>query len=141
MAKIITADNFSGQKLIYRQHAYHSSSVEAYIYMSSFTTASNYPYLSFPMTFNGKLTKVNFKNNPYSSYSSGPTGSWAKWRVFRNGAYSYVDTYNYTAGTPGELANFEFSNATFSAGDDLKFSFQSDGYWRYVTVMMEFETT
>lgn len=141
MGKIITSDTFSGQKLIYRQHAYHSSSTEAYFYMSGFTTTSNYPYLTYPMTFNGKVTKVNLKNNPYSSYSSGPTGSWATWRIFRNGAFSYYNTYNYTAGTAGELADFEFSNATFSAGDDLKFSFQSNGFWRYVTVMIEFEAT
>jgi len=141
MKKIITADTFQGQKIIYRQHAYHSASTEAYIYLSGFSTASNYPYLPWPMTFDGKLTKVNVRNNPYSSYSSGPTGSWAKWRVHRNGAFSYVDTYNYTAGNAGELADFEFSNATFSAGDELRFSFQSNGYWRYISVMMEFEVT
>lgn len=140
MAKIITADSFPGQKLIQWTYGYHSSTSTTYIYPTGMTTTSTYPYIYWPMTFNGKLVKATLRNNPYSSHTSGPTGSGATLLINKNGSLLANNTQSYTAGTAGQMLNFSFTNATFSASDYLVFSFDCDGVWRYVNWMFEFET-
>ncbi len=140
MAKIITADSFPGQKLIQWTYGYQGSTSTTYIYPTGMTTTSNYPYIYWPMTFNGKLVKATLRNNPYSSYTSGPTGTGATLLISKNGSLLANNTQSYTAGTAGQMLNFSFSNATFSASDYLVLSFNCDGLWRYVNWMFEFET-
>jgi len=144
MAKIITADNFPGQKMMLWHYFYHSSTSQMVIYPTGVTTNTTYPYGKMPMPFDGKATKAMIINSPYSSYTSGPTGSSATFYVYKNGSQLDSDTQTYTVdpiiGAPYEKLTFTL-DASFSAGDYLEFRFQSNGLWRYCNSIFEFEIT
>ena len=141
MAKIITADNFPGQKMFLMWYGYHSSTSTYTLYPNGMSTASPYAYERMPTTFDGEVTKVTLSNNPAGSYNTGPTGSSATLYVYKNGVLLDSDTQAYTAGTAGQQLFFTFSSATFSAGDNISLRFSANGLWRYVTWGIELSAT
>lgn len=140
MGKIITADNFTGQKMMLWHYFYHSTTSQYIIWPQGMQTNLTWPYGKLPMTYEGKVTKVTIINSPYSSYTSGPTGSSATFYVYKNGSQVTSDTQTYTAGTPYEKLTFTL-NSSFLTGDYLEFRFESNGLWRYCNSIFEFETT
>lgn len=135
MAKIITADNFHGQTMFLNWRGYHSSTNNGQFYDTGWTTNLSYPYASIIPPFKGCINKINVINNPYSSYTSGPTGSSATLKVLVNGTQVHTETVAYTAGTPYEVLSFDLQeNATFNANDYVRLQFQANGLWRYINV-------
>ena len=136
MGKMIQADTFHGQTMFLNWSAYHANAYSTYtLYDSGMTTAYPYAYSSIIPPFKGCVGKVSIINNPYSSYLSGPTGNMATLYVFVNGTSTQSRTFSYTAGTPGQVATFDFGEtATFEANDRVELKFFSFGSWRYVNV-------
>ena len=135
MGKIIQADTFHGQTMFLNWRGYHSSTSNGVLYDSGWSTNLTYPYATIIPTFKGCVNKINVTNNPYSSYTSGPTGSSATVRVLVNGAYEGVEVVSYTAGTAGEVISFDFGeDVEFEANDRVQLQFQANGLWRYMNV-------
>ena len=135
MGKMIQADTFHGQKMFLNWRAYHSSTSNGVLYDTGWSTTLTYPYTTIIPPFKGCINKINVTNNPYSSYTSGPTGSSATLRVLVNGSVQDTETVGYTAGTAGEVITFDFGeNVEFNANDRVQLQFQANGTWRYMNV-------
>ncbi len=135
MGKIMQADTFHGQTMFLNWRAYHSSTSNGVLYDSGWSTNLTYPYATIIPPFKGCVNKVNVTNNPYSSYTSGPTGSSATLRVIVNGSLQDDRTVSYTAGTPGDVITFDFQeDVEFNANDRVQLQFQANGFWRYMNV-------
>lgn len=133
MGKMIQADNFHGQTMFLNWRGYHSNTNNMVMYDSGFNAALTYPYATIIPPFKGCINKINITNNPYSSYTSGPTGSSATVRIIVNGTEVHSETATYTAGTAGEVLSFDLgTNASFNANDRVQVQFQANGLWRYV---------
>ena len=133
MGKMIQADTFHGQTMFLNWRGYHSNTNNMVMYDSGFSTALTYPYATIIPPFKGCINKINITNNPYSSYTSGPTGSSATVRIMVNGTEVHSETATYTAGTAGEVLSFDLeTNASFNANDRVQVQFQANGLWRYV---------
>ena len=127
------ATKYINQKMYLNWHGYHSSTSLFTVYATGMTTAYPYAYASIVPPYNGYLTKVNLKNNPYASYTTGPTGTSVTLYVYKNGTLLTSDTQTYITSTPGLLVTFDFgTNAIYTAGDNLELRVQSNGLWRYV---------
>ena len=135
MGKVMQADTFHGQTMFLNWRGYHSSTNNGVLYDSGWSTALTYPYATIIPPFKGCINKVNITNNPYSSYTSGPTGSSATLRIIVNGSAEGVEVVSYTAGTAGEVITFDFGeDVEFNANDRVQLQFQADGFWRYINV-------
>ena len=135
MGKIIQADTFHGQTMFLNWRGYHSSTSNGVLYDTGWSTNLTYPYTTIIPPFKGCINKVNVTNNPYSSYSSGPTGSSATLRVILNGSFEDSQVVSYTAGTAGEVITFDFGeDVEFEANDRIQLQFQANGFWRYMNV-------
>ncbi len=135
MGKIIQADTFHGQTMFLNWRGYHSSTNNGVLYDTGWSTNLTYPYATIIPPFKGCINKVNVTNNPYSSYSSGPTGSSATLRVILNGSFEDSQVVSYTAGTAGEVITFDFGeDVEFEANDRIQLQFQANGFWRYMNV-------
>ena len=135
MGKMIQADTFHGQTMFLNWGGYHGSTSNGILYYSGWSTNLAYPYATIIPPFKGCVNKVNITNNPYSSYTSGPTGSSATVRVLVNGSQQDEITVSYTAGTAGEVITFDFGeDVEFDANDRIHLQFQANGYWRYINV-------
>jgi hypothetical protein len=134
MGKIMQADTFHGQTMFLSWRAYHSSTSNGVLFDTGWNTTLTYPYATIIPTFKGCVNKINVTNVPYSSYTSGPTGSSATLRVIVNGSLQDDRTVSYTAGTPGEVITFDFDDAEFNANDRVRLEFQANGLWRYMSV-------
>ena len=141
MAKVITADNFTGQKLLLSWYGYHSTTSTVTLFPTGSTTTYPYAYSVIAVPFDGELSRVVFRNAPYGSYSSGATGSSATLSIYKNGVLYTTNTQTYTAGTAGQYIVFSFTNATFSANDSIEFRFACDGIWRYYSLGIELKET
>jgi hypothetical protein len=134
MAKIITADNFSGQFMLINWRGYHSTTSIRTLYSTGMTSAIPYAYGTVGPPFKGCVSKVSIINNPYSSYTSGPTGNSATLQVYKNGTLFQSVTSSY-GNNAGEVVNFDFgTTATFNANDRMQFRFEANGLWRYVNM-------
>ena len=132
MGKMIQADTFHGQTMFLNWRGYHSSTSNGVLYDSGWSTNLTYPYATIIPPFKGCVNKINVTNNPYSSYTSGPTGSSATLRIILNGVYEDVQVVSYTAGTAGEVITFDFGeDIEFNANDRVQLQFQANGFWRY----------
>lgn len=134
MGKIMQADTFDGQTMFLNWRGYHSSTSNGVLYDTGFSTTLTYPYATIIPPFKGCVNKINVTNNPYSSYTTGPTGSSATLRVIVNGSLSQsvVSSYGNNA---GEVVSFDFAEtATFNADDRIQLQFQANGFWRYMNV-------
>ena len=135
MGKVMQADTFHGQTMFLNWRGYHSSTNNGVLYDSGWSTALTYPYATIIPPFKGCINKVNITNNPYSSYTSGPTGSSATLSIIVNGSAEGVEVVSYTAGTAGEVITFDFGeDVEFNANDRVQLQFQADGFWRYINV-------
>ena len=135
MGKMIQADTFHGQTMFLNWRGYHSSTSDGVLYDTGWSTTLTYPYATIIPPFKGCVNKVNVTNNPYSSYTSGPTGSSATLRVIVNGSLEDSQTVSYTAGTAGEVITFDFGeDIEFNANDRVQLQFQANGFWRYMNV-------
>ena len=133
MGKMIQADTFHGQTMFLNWRGYHGSTSNMVMYDSGFSSNLTYPYTTIIPPFKGCINKINITNNPYSSYTSGPTGSSATVRIMVNGTAVHAETATYTAGTAGEVLSFDLgTNASFNANDRVQVQFQANGLWRYV---------
>ena len=132
MGKMIQADTFHGQTMFLNWRGYHSNTNNMVMYDSGLSTALTYPYATIIPPFKGCINKINITNNPYSSYTSGPTGSSATVRIMVNGTEVHSETATYTAGTAGEVLSFDLgTNGSFNANDRVRIQFQANGLWRY----------
>lgn len=135
MGKMIQADTFHGQTMFLNWRGYHSSTSNGVLYDTGWSTTLTYPYATIIPPFKGCVNKVNVTNNPYSSYTSGPTGSSATLLVLVNGSVEDSQTVSYTAGTAGEVITFDFGeDIEFNANDRVQLQFQANGLWRYISV-------
>lgn len=135
MGKMIQADTFHGQTMFLNWRGYHSNTNNMVMYDSGLSTALTYPYATIIPPFKGCINKINITNNPYSSYTSGPTGSSGTIRIIVNGTEVHSETATYTAGTAGEVLSFDLgTNASFNANDRVQVQFQANGLWRYVNI-------
>jgi hypothetical protein len=135
MGKIMQADTFHGQTMFLNWRGYHSSTNNGVLYDSGWSTNLTYPYATIIPPFKGCINKINITNNPYSSYTSGPTGSSGTIRIIVNGTEVHSETVTYTAGTAGEVLSFDLgTNAEFNANDRIHLQFQANGFWRYMNV-------
>ena len=135
MGKMIQADTFHGQTMFLNWRGYHSSTSDGVLYDTGWSTTLTYPYATIIPPFKGCVNKVNVTNNPYSSYTSGPTGSSATLLVLINGSVEDSQTVSYTAGTAGEVITFDFGeDIEFNANDRVQLQFQANGFWRYMNV-------
>ena len=133
MGKIIQADTFHGQTMFLNWRGYHSGTDNGVLHMQGWSTNLTYPYATIIPPFKGCINKINITNNPYSSYTSGPTGSSGTIRIIVNGTEVHSETVTYTAGTAGEVLSFDLeTNASFNANDRVQVQFQANGLWRYV---------
>lgn len=128
------ATKYINQKTYLNWRGMHNSAnVQLTVYDTGMTTLYPYAYSSIVPPYDGYLTRVNIKNNPYSSYTTGPTGTSITLYVYKNGTLLTSDTQTYTTSTPGLLVTFDFgTNAIYTAGDNLELRVQSNGLWRYV---------
>ncbi len=133
MGKIVQADTFHGQTMFLNWRGYHSSQYSRYVmFDAGMSTTSNYPYATIIPPFKGCVNKISIVNNPYSSYTSGPTGQWAYMYVEVNGTEVASQQQYYTSGVPGQIITFDFGETvTFNAEDKVKLQFLSNGIWRY----------
>jgi hypothetical protein len=70
------ATKYINQKTYLNWHGMHNSAnVQLTLYATGMTTLYPYAYASIVPPYDGYLTRVNVKNNPYSSYTTGPTGT------------------------------------------------------------------
>jgi len=135
MGKMIQADTFHGQTMFLNWRGYHSSTSDGVLYDTGWSTTLTYPYATIIPPFKGCVNKVNVTNNPYSSYTSGPTGSSATLLVLVNGSVEDSQTVSYTAGTAEEVITFDFGeDIEFNANDRVQLQFQANGLWRYISV-------
>jgi hypothetical protein len=135
MGKIIQADTFHGQTMFLNWRGYHSSTNNMVMYDAGFSSTLTYPYATIIPPFKGCVNKINITNNPYSSYTSGPTGSSATLRVILNGSLEDAQVVSYTAGTAGEVITFDFGeDVQFEANDRIQLQFEANGFWRYVNI-------
>ena len=135
MGKIIQADTFHGQTMFLNWRGYHSSTSNMVMYDSGFSSNLTYPYTTIIPPFKGCVNKINITNNPYSSYTSGPTGSSATLRVILNESFEDAQVVSYTAGTAGEVITFDFGeDVQFEANDRVQLQFEANGFWRYVNM-------
>lgn len=134
MAKIITSDHFEGQITLINWRGYHSSTSTRTLYNTGMTTTFPYAFGYVVPPFKGCVSKLSIANNPYSSYTSGPTGSSATAYVYVNESLSQQRTVSY-GNNAGEVVEFDFGEtATFNANDRISFRFYADGVWRYVNI-------
>lgn len=130
----VKASEFYGQSMFINWRAYHSTTSIRTLYNTGMTSAFPYAYGVVGTLFKGCVSKVNVSNNPYSSYTSGPTGNSATLQVYKNGSFLQSVTSSYS-NNAGEVVVFDFGQtATFNASDRLAFRFQANGLWRYVNV-------
>ena len=135
MGKMIQADTFHGQTMFLNWRGYHSSTSNGVFYDTGWSTTLTYPYATIIPPFKGCVNKISVTNNPYSSYTTGPTGRSATLRVIVNGSFEDSQTVSYTAGTPGEVITFDFGeDIEFNANDRVQLQFQANGFWRYMNV-------
>ena len=135
MGKIIQADTFHGQTMFLNWRGYHSSTNNMVMYDAGFSSTLTYPYATIIPPFKGCVNKINITNNPYSSYTSGPTGSSATLRVILNESFEDAQVVSYTAGTAGEVITFDFGeDVQFEANDRVQLQFEANGFWRYVNM-------
>jgi len=138
MGKMIQADTFHGQAMFLNWRGYHSNTNNGVLYDSGWSTNLTYPYATIIPPFKGCVNKINITNNPYSSYTSGPTGSSATLRVILNGNFEDSQDVSYTAGTAGEVITFDFGeDVQFEANDRVQLQFQANGFWRYMNVGLQ----
>lgn len=131
----------AGSNMYVIWYGYHSSTSELNVYPTGMTTANPYAYNLIVQPFDGYFTKAILKNNPYSSYSTGPTGTSGTFSVYVNGTLTHSVQQSYSNPGAGATLTFDFgTNVSFSSGDDLNFKFQSDGYWRYCTLGLLYKT-
>tara|TARA_R100001463_G_scaffold113786_1_gene168961 strand:- start:8264 stop:10234 length:1971 start_codon:yes stop_codon:yes gene_type:complete len=130
----VKASEFYGQSMFINWRGYHSTTSVRTLYNTGMTSAFPYAYGVVGTLFKGCVSKVNVSNNPYSSYTSGPTGNSATLQVYKNGSLLQSVTSSYS-NNAGEVVVFDFGQtATFNASDRLAFRFQANGLWRYVNV-------
>ena len=135
MGKMIQADTFHGQTMFLNWRGYHSSTSNGVFYDTGWSTTLTYPYATIIPPFKGCVNKISVTNNPYSSYTTGPTGRSATLRVIVNGNFEDSRAVSYTAGTPGEVITFDFQeDVEFNANDRVQLQFQANGFWRYINV-------
>ena len=135
MGKMIQADTFHGQTMFLNWRGYHSNTSNGVLYDTGWSTTLTYPYATIIPPFKGCVNKISVTNNPYSSYTTGPTGRSATLRVIVNGSFEDSQTVSYTAGTPGEVITFDFGeDIEFNANDRVQLQFQANGFWRYISV-------
>lgn len=135
MGKMIQADTFHGQTMFLNWRGYHSSTSNGVFYDTGWSTTLTYPYATIIPPFKGCVNKISVTNNPYSSYTTGPTGRSATLRVIVNGSLEDAQTVSYTAGTAGEVITFDFGeDIEFNANDRVQLQFQANGFWRYINV-------
>lgn len=131
MGKIMQADTFHGQTIFINWRGYHSGTSNYTLHSTGMTTNFPYAYGNIAPPFKGCVSKVSVANNPYSSYTMGPTGNSATLQVYINGSLSQsvVSSYGNNA---GEVVVFDFAEtATFDVGDRIALRFQANGVWRY----------
>lgn len=129
------ADTFHGQIIFLNWRAYHGSLSNGVLYDTGWSTNLTAPYATIIPPFRGCVNKISVTNNPYSSYTTGPTGSSATLRVIVNEALQDDQTVSYTAGTAGEVITFDFQeDVEFNANDRVQLQFQANGFWRYMNV-------
>jgi hypothetical protein len=135
MGKIMQADTFHGQTMFLNWRGYHSSTSNGVFYDTGWTTNLAYAYTTIIPPFKGCVNKISVINNPYSSHTTGPTGSSATLRVIVNGSLQDDRTVSYTAGPAGEVITFDFQeDAEFNANDRVQLQFQANGFWRYMNI-------
>jgi len=131
MGKSFQADAFHGQTMFLIWRSYHGTTAQVTMFDTGLTSAFPAPYATIMPSFKGCVNKVRIVNNPYSSYTSGPTGSSATLQVYVNGA-TYSQTLSY-GNNPGEVLSFDFAETvTFNANDKIVLRFQANGYWRFM---------
>lgn len=134
------ADTFHGQTMFLNWYAFHGSTSNGVLFPSGWSTTLTYPYTVIIPPFKGCVNKISVINNPYSSYTTGPTGSSATLRVMVNGSLLDSLTVSYTAGSPGQVITFDFQeDAAFNANDRIQLQFQANGFWRYMSVGIQFK--
>lgn len=134
MGKIMQADTFHGQTMFINWRGYHGGTSNYTLYNTGMSTAFPYAYGIIIPPFKGCVSKVSVANNPYSSYTTGPTGNSATLQVYVNGSLSQsvVSSYGNNA---GEVVSFDFAEtATFNADDKISLRFQANGFWRYTNI-------
>jgi hypothetical protein len=118
---------------LFWQH-YHSNTSTNNVTPIAMSSQNPYAYSNFTVPFDGYWSKIILQNNPYSSYTTGPTGTSATFYFYVNG--EDIHSVNQTYSNPGAGATLTFdfgTNASFSTGDDINIKFQSNGLWRYGT--------
>lgn len=137
MGKSFQADTFHGQTMFLNWRGYHSTTSVRTLYDSGMTGSNPYAYGTVTPLFKGCLSKLSVVNNPYSSYTSGPTGNSATCKLYKNGSLAQTITLSY-GNNAGEVAVFDFTSSapygSFNANDRLAFTFQANGLWRYVNI-------
>jgi hypothetical protein len=144
MAKIITADNFTGQKILLNGRGYHSVVNSSYmLYLNNSpgmtnSSSNNYlnPYTPILLPFDATIEKIMVKNIPYSSYTSGPSASgWAQVKLSQgNSIYAPMDyTSSQTSFTAAQAVSLEWEpNQSYTAGTNFRLWFLSSAVWRYI---------
>jgi hypothetical protein len=144
MAKIITADNFTGQKILLSGRGYHStlnSQVQLYLdnQIGNTTGTSNnylYPYTPILLPFDATIEKIIVKNIPYASYTSGPSANGTA--QIHLGQYDSIYapkdySSSATSFTAASYVSLEWEpNISYTAGEHFRVFFNSDVYWRYI---------
>jgi hypothetical protein len=145
MAKIITADNFPGQRIMFNGNGYHSGTsvnTKYSLYFGNFgmtTSTSNnrfYAYSPIIMPFDGIVEKIIVKNVQYSSYTSGPSAS-GNARIQLSQHDSTYAPMDYDSGSVAYTAAANVSmtftpNQAYSEGDYFRVFWAADGSWRYM---------
>jgi hypothetical protein len=152
MGKIITADNFTGQKILLSGKGYHGgANTEFQLYLNSpgitSSTSNNYlyPYVPTLLPFDATIEKIIVKNIPYSSYTSGPSASGTA--QIHLGQYDSIYapkdySSSATSFTAASYVSLEWEpNISYTAGKHFRVFFSSTAIWRYMlwTVLLKID--
>lgn len=153
MGKIITADNFTGQKILLSGRGYHGAVYNPYqLYLNNqvgmtTSTSNNYLYVYAPvlLPFDATVEKITVKNIPYSSYTSGPSASGTANAYLGqyDSIYAPKDyTSSATSFTAAAGVSLEWEpNISYTAGTHFRAFFSSTAIWRYMlwTVLLKID--
>ncbi len=124
----------AGSIMSFFWYGYHGNTSTNNVWPTGMTTANPYAYSTFAAPFDGYWSKIILRNNPYSSYNTGPTGTSATFYVYVNDVLEHSVNQTYSNPGAGATLTFDFgTNASFSTGDDINIKFYANGFWRYCT--------
>ena len=129
----------SSNKMFLNWKMFHDTTSIRTLYKDGKTANFPWAYSNIIMPFKGYLTTISFAHNPFSPFTSAPTGNSASMYCYVNQSLKQTVTVSYGS-SAGQVIEFDFGTATnFNKNDKVSLRFQANGIWRYVTMGILFQ--